>query len=59
MKHQKFVPGVKIPIFSKNKINGNNIKLIILAWNFYDEIKKQNLHITKDIISIKELEKDG
>ena len=59
LKHQKFVPGVKIPIFSKNKINGNNIKLIILAWNFYDEIKKQNLHITKDIISIKELEKDG
>ncbi len=59
LKHQKFVPGVKIPIFSKNKINSNNIKLIILAWNFYDEIKNQNLHITKDIISIKELEKDG
>jgi len=32
--------------------------MIILAWNFFDEIKKNNSKLAKKIISIKDLEKD-
>ena len=39
-KHNKFVPGVKIPIKSKSFIKNKNNALLVLAWNFYDDIKK-------------------
>ena len=56
MKHGKFVPGAKIPIFSKKKIKEKNPVILVLAWNFFDEIKKNNKTISKNIINIKSLE---
>ena len=41
LKHKKFVPGVNIPIFSKEKIQNKDSLVLVLAWNFFDEIKKK------------------
>ena len=57
LKHGKFVPGVKIPIFSKAKLKKKASKILVLAWNFYDDIKKNNSNLSEDFISIKDLEK--
>ena len=57
LKHNKFIPGVKIPIYSKKKTLKKDSTLLVLAWNFYDEIKKNNLEISNNFISIKDLEK--
>ena len=38
LKHGRFVPGVRIPI--KKKRYNNDNALIVLAWNFYEDIKK-------------------
>ena len=40
MKHEKYVPGVNIPIISKNNLKLENPLVLVLAWNFFDEIKK-------------------
>jgi nucleoside-diphosphate-sugar epimerase/2-polyprenyl-3-methyl-5-hydroxy-6-metoxy-1,4-benzoquinol methylase len=56
LKHNKYIPGTKIKIISKKKIKKKIDCLIVLAWNFYEEIKKNNYNISKKIISIKELE---
>ena len=58
LKHGKFIPGVKIPVFSKEKIKEINPLILVLAWNFFDEIKKNNKTISKNIINIKSLEKN-
>ena len=58
LKHEKFVPGVKIPIYSKDKIYKKKPLVLVLAWNFYDEIKKNNSKIGKKFISIKSLESE-
>ena len=55
-KHGKFLPGMKIPIMSKSVIKGNVDCVIVLAWNFIDEIKKKNSDLTHKFISIKDLE---
>lgn len=48
LKHNKFVPGVKIPIVSKDRLNEYKPDVIIvMAWNFIEEIKRNN----KDLIS--------
>ena len=57
LKHNKYIPGTKIKIISKDNIKSKVDYLIVLAWNFFDEIKKNNSFISKKIISIKELEK--
>ena len=57
LKHKKFIPGVKIPIYSKDKIKKKLPIVLILAWNFYDVIKKNNLDLSKNFINIKDLEK--
>ena len=57
LKHNKYIPGTKIKIISKEKLKYKIDCLIVLAWNFFDEIKKNNKIISKKIISIKELEK--
>ncbi len=59
LKHGKFVPGVKIPIASKENLKIKNPTVLVLAWNFFDEIKKNNKDITNDFISIKDLEKNS
>jgi nucleoside-diphosphate-sugar epimerase len=56
LKHNKYVPGVNIPIYSKNKIKNNKSLILVLAWNFYSEIKKNNKNLTNKFINIKSLE---
>ena len=56
LKHNKFIPGVKIPIKSKEIIKNNNNIMIVLAWNFFNDIKKNNSKLSKNFINIKELE---
>ena len=41
LKHGKFIPGVKIPIVNKNKVSDKNNTILVLAWNFFDDIKKK------------------
>ena len=58
LKHGKFLPGVKIPILSKKNIKQKPNYAIVLAWNFFDEIKKNNKDLADKFISIKDLEND-
>ena len=57
LKHNKFIPGVKIAIKDKTNIKKKDVSILVLAWNFYEEIKKNNLNLSNDFISIKDLEK--
>ena len=56
LKHNKFIPGVKIPIKNKSKIKDKKNTLIVLAWNFFKDIKKNNMSLSDNIINIKDLE---
>ena len=56
LKHNKIVPGVNIPIYSKSKIREKNPTVIVLAWNFYNEIKSNNKNISNKFINVKDLE---
>ncbi len=56
LKHKKIVPGVNIPIYSKEKIKDNKSTILVLAWNYFDEIKKNNSKISKKFINIKSLQ---
>ena len=56
LKHNKFIPGIKIPIKSKSKIFNKKNTLLILAWNFYDDIKKNNSELSNNFVNIKDLE---
>jgi len=57
LKHGKFIPGVKIPILSKDKILDKNGTILVLAWNFYNDIKNNNTKLSDDFVNIKDLEK--
>ena len=56
LKHGKYLPGMKIPIVSINDINGKPDCVLVLAWNFFEEIKKKNRDLAGKFISIKDLE---
>jgi nucleoside-diphosphate-sugar epimerase len=56
LKHGKFIPGVKIKIKHKSSIPKNKSIILVLAWNFFNEIKKNNLGLSKEFINIKDLE---
>ena len=56
LKHGKFVPGVNIPIKNKSSVKGKNNTIIVLAWNFFKEIKKNNQNLFANFINIKDLE---
>ena len=56
LKHNKYIPGVKIPIKSKHKIQNKNNNMLVLAWNFYEDIKKNNKDLSNNFINIKKLE---
>ncbi len=59
LKQGKYLPGVNIPIVNgKKKITSDSI-LLVLAWNFYNEIKKKNENQFKKIINIKSLEDEN
>ena len=57
LKQGKFIPGVKIPINNKSSIKDKNNTILVLAWNFFKDIKKNNQDLSKNFISIKDLEK--
>ena len=63
LKHGKILPGVKIPIYSKEKLNEKLPDIIIvMAWNFFEDIKKNNQElIDKGVkfISIKDLQNEN
>lgn len=63
LKHNKILPGVRIPIYSKDKIKEQSPDIIVvMAWNFIEEIKKNNQDlINKGIqfVSIKELQNEN
>ena len=56
LKHNKFIPGVNIPIKNKSKIKDKENILLVLAWNFYNDIKKNNKDLNDNFVNIKELE---
>ena len=56
LKHNKFIPGVKIPIKSKSQIKDKKNTCLVLAWNFYNDIKNNNSELSDNFINIKDLE---
>ena len=62
MKHNHLLPGVRIPIKSKNGILKNPPDyVLVLAWNFLDYIKQNNKDLIDagcKFITLKELEKE-
>ena len=56
LKHNKFIPGVRIPIKNKSEIKNKKNILIVLAWNFYKDIIKNNSKLSEKFINIKDLE---
>jgi len=59
LKHNKFVPGVKIPIKNKTNVKNKKNALLVLAWNFYEDIKKNNESLSDYIVNIKDLESNN
>ena len=57
LKHGKYIPGVNIKIVPKEEIKNKDQAILVLAWNFFDEIKKNNKDLKNNFISIKNLEK--
>ena len=58
LKQGKFLPGMKIPIISKKKLQEKPDFFLVLAWNFLKEIREKNKNLAKNFISIKNLEKE-
>ena len=56
LKHNKFIPGVKIPIKNKSFIKDKKNTLLVLAWNFFSDIKNNNNHLSNNFVNIKDLE---
>ena len=56
-KQGKFLPGVKIPIISKKNLSQKPKCLLVLAWNFFEEIKEKNTSLANHFLNIKDLEK--
>ena len=56
LKHNKFIPGVKIPIKNKSILKNKKNVLLVLAWNFYSDIKKNNPNLSDEFVNIKDLE---
>ena len=62
LKHNKFVPGVNIPIYSREKLNEKLPDVIlVMAWNFFEDIKRNNQELIDrgvKFINIKDLQND-
>ena len=56
LKHNKFIPGVKIPIKNKSFIKDKKNTLLVLAWNFFSDIKNNNNNLSSNFVNIKDLE---
>jgi hypothetical protein len=57
LKVGKYVPGVNIEIKNKKESKNNDCTLV-LAWNFFKDIEKNNTDLSKNFINIKDLEKE-
>lgn len=58
LKHNKYIPNTRIKIIPKSELRGEKIKIIMFAWNFAEEIKKNNIELIDngiEFISIKDL----
>ena len=55
LKQGKFIPGVNIPIVSKEKIKKSPDCILVLAWNFFEEIKNKNKSLSKKFVSLSDL----
>jgi SAM-dependent methyltransferase len=62
LKHNTFIPGVNIPIYSKDELmNRQPDVIIVMAWNFFEDIKNNNKDLVDKgikFISIKELQNE-
>jgi len=62
LKHNKFLPGMKIPIMSKTHALKNPPDyILVLAWNFLEDIKKNNADLVEKgckFITLKDLNWD-
>jgi len=58
-KHNKFIPGVKIPIKNKKNVKNKKNALLVLAWNFFEDIKKNNADLSDYFVNIKDLESNN
>ena len=59
LKIGKFIPNVNVKICSKSSLKNSNFdNVIVLAWNFFDEIKKNNSDLSKNFLKITDLEKN-
>jgi len=56
LKHNKYIPGTNLKIFHKNVIKNKDNAMIVLAWNFFDDIKKNNKSLSNNFINIKNLQ---
>ena len=56
LKLNKFIPGVKIPIKKKSEIKNKKNTIVVLAWNFFQDIKNNNSELSDNFINIKDLE---
>ena len=58
LKVGKYIPNVDVEICSKESVKSSEFDcVVVLAWNFFDEIKKNNTDLSAKFISIKDLEK--
>jgi nucleoside-diphosphate-sugar epimerase/SAM-dependent methyltransferase len=56
-KNKKIIPGTEIQIFNKENIPFLPDQIIIFAWNYYKEIKKNNKNICKNFINIQKMQR--
>ena len=52
LKQNHYIPGTKIKIIPKNKVDKKIDFLIVFAWNYFDEIRKK-INYAKKVISIR------
>ena len=48
---------MKIPIIAKENLKEKPDYMVVLAWNFFKEIKSKNASLADKFLSIKDLEK--
>jgi hypothetical protein len=48
---------VLIPIKDKKNLKEKKVLILVLAWNFFNEIKKNNSTLSNNFVNIKDLEK--
>ena len=56
LKHDKIIPGINIRILPKESVINKDSAILVLAWNYFDEIRKKNSALAKKFINIKDLE---